>query len=421
MLKRTGLTVLAATVLVDMIGFGIVLPLLPFYAEELGATPLEVTLIIASFSAMQLLAAPVWGRISDRHGRRPLILAGLFASAISYLIFALADTLAVLLLSRIAAGAAGGTISVAQAYVADSTEGNERTHGLGLIGAASGLGIMLGPAIGGFFSRFGLGAPGFVAAALCAVNGLAAFMYLPESRHFRERSTRETGMRGETASLRGWVTALTRFPLWLLFAVYFLGISSFAAMTSVLALYLERAFEMGASEMGLIFTTAGAVTVVVRGAAVGRLVRRVGEAATVRGGAVILAVGISAIPLIPNRWWLALLVPMWAVATGIMFPSLASLISQATDRYSQGSVLGGSQLFGGLGRVLGPVWAGLLFQQVSIASPFALAGILVGIAAVLATRIPSPRELDEDANPGSGWSGTVAGPERTDAAEGAGP
>lgn len=426
MLKRTGLTVLAATVLVDMIGFGIVLPLLPFYAEELGASPLEVTLIIASFSAMQLLAAPIWGRISDRHGRRPLILAGLFASAISYLIFALADSLAVLLLSRIAAGAAGGTISVAQAYVADSTEGDERTHGLGLIGAASGLGIMLGPAIGGFFSRFGLGVPGFVAAALCLFNGLAALVYLPESRHFRDRPGWAAGVRakvagvgGEAASLRGWATALTRFPLWLLFTVYFLCISSFAAMTSVLALYLERVFAMGASEMGVIFTAAGAVTVVVRGAAVGRLVRRVGEAMTVRSGTVILAVGISTIPIIPNRWWLTLLVPLWAIATGILFPSLASLISQATDAHSQGSILGGSQLFGGLGRVIGPVWAGLLFQRLSIASPFAMAGILVGIAVVLAIRIPSPRERDEEAR--EGWAGPVAGPDPADTPEGAGP
>lgn len=416
MLRRTGLTVLAATVLVDMIGFGIVLPLLPFYAEELGASPFKVTLIIASFSAMQLLAAPIWGRVSDRHGRRPLILAGLFASAVSYLIFALADSLAVLLLSRIAAGAAGGTISVAQAYVADSTEGDERTHGLGLIGAASGLGIMLGPAIGGFFSQFGLGAPGLVAAFLCALNGLAAIIYLPESRHFRERAA---AARGEAVSLRGWLTALTRFPLWLLFTVYFLCISSFAAMTSVLALYLERVFAMDATDMGLVFTAAGAVTVVVRGAAVGRLVRRVGEALTVRAGTVILAFGLATIPLMPNRWWLILLVPLWAVATGILFPSLASLTSQATDAYSQGSILGGSQLFGGLGRVLGPVWAGLLFQHVSIGSPFAMAGILVGIAVVLATRIPSPRELDGSAK--SGWSGPVASPDPADAREGAPP
>jgi MFS family permease len=421
MLRRAGLTVLAATVLVDMIGFGIVLPLLPFYAEELGASPLEVTLIIASFSAMQLLAAPIWGRVSDRRGRRPLILAGLFASAISYLIFALADSLVILLLSRIAAGAAGGTISVAQASVADSTEGDERAHGLGLIGAASGLGVMLGPAIGGFFSRFGLGVPGYVAAALCLANALAAIAFLPESRHFRDHVSRKMQGRGPVTTVGGWFRSLTRFPLWLLFTVYFLCISAFAAMTSVLALYLERALDMGASGMGLVFTAAGAVTVVVRGAAVGRLVRRIGEAPTVRAGAVILAISIATIPLLPNRWGLVVLVPLWALATGILFPSLASLTSQAADAYSQGSVLGGSQLFGGLGRVLGPVWAGLLFQEVGIASPFLAAGLVVGLAVILSVRIPPPRvdELD----PASMWSGPMSGtlPGAADAAEAAEP
>ncbi|MGH7539686.1 MAG: MFS transporter, partial [Gemmatimonadota bacterium] len=359
---------------------------------------------------------PIWGRVSDRRGRRPLLLAGLFASAVSYLIFALADSLAVLLLSRVAAGAAGGTISVAQAYVADSTEGGERAHGLGLIGAASGLGVMLGPAIGGFFSQFGLGAPGFVAATLCTVNGVAAIALLPESRQFRDgaRGPRATGA---TASLRGWLRALTSLPLGLLLAVYLLAITSFAAMISVLALYLERAFAMDASDMGAVFTGAGAVTVVVRGAAVGRLVRRVGEALTVRTGCVILAAAIAAIPLMPNRWWLILLVPLWALATGILFPSLASLISRATDAESQGSILGGSQLAGGLGRVLGPLWAGFLFQHQGITSPFVAAGALTLVAVGLALRIPAPAAPGVDS--GRAWSGTMT-PDPADVPEGGG-
>lgn len=417
MLRRAGLTVLAATVLVDMIGFGIVLPLLPFYAESLGASPFDVTLIIASFSATQLVAAPIWGRVSDRRGRRPLLLAGLFASAVSYLIFALADSMAVLLLSRVAAGAAGGTIAVAQAYVADSTEGGDRAHGLGLIGAASGLGIMLGPAIGGFFSAWGLGAPGYVAAGLCALNGLAAIWLLPESRHFRDRDAVARAAQGEAGSLAGWLGALTRFPLGLLLVVYFLAISSFAAMTSVLALYVERVFAMDASDMGIVFTGAGAVTVVVRGAVVGRLVRRIGESRTVRVGLVILAVSLAAIGWIPSRWWLILLVPLWAVATGVLFPSLASLISRATDEGSQGSILGGSQLAGGLGRVLGPLWAGLLFERLSIASPFGVAGVVTAAAVVLAMRIPAVSDLGLDA--ARTWSGTLGTPDPADASEGA--
>ncbi len=410
MLRRTGLSILAATVLVDMIGFGIVLPLLPFYAEDLGATPFQVTLIIASFSAMQLIAAPIWGRFSDRTGRRVLLIGGLFASAVSYLIFALADSITVLLLSRIAAGAAGGNIAVAQAYVADSTEGEERAHGMGLIGAASGLGIMVGPAIGGFFSRWGLGVPGYVAAGLCAANAIAAIALLPESRHFRTRAAGGGGApRGEAATLRGWARAMVRYPLGTLLAIYFLTIGSFAAMTSVLALYLERAFSMDASDMGLVFTAAGAVTVVVRGVAVGRIVRRVGEAFTVRMGALVLAVGVGAIGVIPNQWWLIALVPLWALGTGILFPSLASLVSKETDADSQGSILGGSQLAGGMGRVLGPVWAGLLFQHLSITSPFAAGAVLSATGVLLALKLPPM--ADRRIDPAEAWSGRIGAPD----------
>lgn len=152
-MKNRPLAVLFAAVLVDMLGFGIVLPLLPFYAESMHATPLQVTILVASFSAMQLVAAPLWGRVSDRIGRRPLVVLGLFASAISYLIFGLARSYWWLLVSRLAAGAAGGTISVAQAYVADTTSHEERARGMGHLGAASGLGVMIGPAIGAFFSH----------------------------------------------------------------------------------------------------------------------------------------------------------------------------------------------------------------------------------------------------------------------------
>ncbi len=386
------MAILFAAVLIDMVGFGIVLPLLPFYAESMGATPVEVTLLVASFSAMQLVAAPFWGRVSDRRGRRPLLVAGLFASAISYLIFGLAKSLPLLFLSRMAAGAAGGTISVAQAYVADTTSASERSRAMGLLGAASGLGVMVGPAIGGVFSRWGLGAPGFVAAALCAVNGVAALYFLAESRPRVAGEAR----RGEAATLRGWVTTMTRFPLSLLLCVYLLAISSFTAMTSVLALYAERVFAIGAQGMGLVFSLAGAVTVVVRGGLLGWLVGRLGEVRTAQFGAASLALGIASIAVIPGPWWLILPVTLYALGAGTLFPVLASLTSRATDADSQGSVLGGSQVVGGVGRVLGPLWAGVLFQQISIRTPFQVGALVVVIAWILALRIPAPERWREE-------------------------
>ncbi|MEJ2502423.1 MAG: MFS transporter [Gemmatimonadota bacterium] len=389
MLRTSRLAILFVTVLVDMVGFGIVLPLLPFYAESFGASALEVTLLVASFSAMQFVAVPIWGRISDRLGRRPFIIAGLFASAVSYLIFGLAQSLLMLFVSRIAAGAAGGTISVAQAYVADTTGPEDRAHGMGMLGAASGLGILIGPAIGGYFSTFGYAVPGFIAAVLCAANGLAALFFLPESRPRAGPRDASDGA-AQAATIGAWLVTLTRYPFALLLTVYFFCIMPFTAMTSVLALYAERAHAMDAMDMGIVFATAGGTTVVVRGLIVGWLARRFGERRIVQAGTVVLSASLLTIPLVPGPGLMFLLVPFWALATGLTFPSLASLVSRETDRDSQGAMLGGQQVVGGIARVLGPVWAGAFFEQIGIASPFFIGAGLVALAAVLALRIPAP-------------------------------
>jgi MFS transporter, DHA1 family, tetracycline resistance protein len=399
---RSPLAILFMAVLGDMLGFGIVIPVLPFYALEFGAGPLEVTLLIASFSAMQMAATPIWGRVSDRRGRRPLLIAGLFASAVSYLIFGLANSMAVLLLSRLAAGAAGGTISVAHAYIADTTQAEGRAHGMGMIGAAAGLGVMLGPAIGGFFSQFGLSAPGYVAAGICALNGTAAVFLLPESR---QPAARTGAAQGQAATLRDWYRTMTRQPLVLLLAVYFLGITSFAAMTSLLALYFERVFDIGAQQMGILFAIAGGVTVVVRGVVLGRLVRRFGELATVRLGAIGLGLSFIMVPLVPSFGWAMAAVPLYAFGAGTLFPSLATLTSFAADADSQGSILGGTQFVGGLGRVLGPLWAGLLFQEVAIRTPFHIAAICAAAALLLAARIPAELQSRHARRPIQGPSG----------------
>lgn len=369
-----------------MLGFGIVLPLLPFYAESMGATPVKITVLVASFSAMQLAAAPIWGRISDKRGRRPLLIASLFASAFSYLIFGFAQNFWWLLASRMAAGAAGGTITIAQAYVADTTSHEQRARGMGHLGAASGLGVMLGPAVGAYFSAWGLGAPGFVAAAFCAFNGLAALYLVPESRSSRHRDTH-----AQAASLSGWFRSMTAYPLSILLLVYFLGISAFSAMTSVLALYMERAFSWDARQMGVLFTLSGGTTVVVRGLLLGPLVKRFGERLTVRFGSVALFIALIGLPFLPGGAWALLIAPAYAFGAGTLFPALASLVSRATDEASQGSILGGSQVVGGLGRVLGPLWAGYTFQSLGIATPFQIGAVMVLTALLVAFRIPAPR------------------------------
>ncbi len=375
-------------VLVDMIGFGIVIPVLPFYATSFGASPVEVTALFAAYSAMQVVATPVWGRISDRHGRRPLLVAGLFASAVSHLIFGLANSVLLLFVSRLAAGGAGGTISVAHAYIADTTSEADRAHHMGLVGAAAGLGVMIGPAIGGWVSQWGLGLPGFVAAGLSAVNGLGAVFMLPESRPAHRVGARPAG---QAATLRGWFATMTSSPISLMMAVYFLAISAFTGMTALLALYTEQRFGMDAADMGIVFTIAGGATVVVRGVMLGRLVRRFGERAVVRLGAFALFLSLAAMPLLPSGWWVGVVVALYAFGAGTLFPTLATLVSFATDSESQGAVLGGSQVVGGLGRVTGPMWYGILFQNVGIDSPFIAGALLVAGSWALAGRIPRLR------------------------------
>jgi multidrug resistance protein len=382
--KRATGAVLFTAVLIDGVGFGIVIPVLPFYATRFGASPFEVTLLFAAYSAVQMVATPVWGRVSDRRGRRPLLIAGLFASAVSHLIYGLAGSLWLLFVSRIAAGAAGGTVSVAHAYVADTTTHEDRAHYMGLVGAAAGLGFMAGPAIGGFVTRWGLDMPGFVAAALAAMNGIAALFLLPESRSAEE--ARRSG--GETATLAGWFATMTRSPISLLMIVYFLAISSFSGMTAVLALFLEDRFAADPQFVGLLFTLAGGATVVVRGIVLGRLVRRIGERRVARVGALALFASLAVLPVLPGPWWAAGAVALWALGAGTLFPTLATLVSFAADRDSQGAVLGGSQVVGGLGRVTGPLWYGLLFQSVHVNSPFIVGAVLVGVSWVLAGRIP---------------------------------
>jgi predicted MFS family arabinose efflux permease len=266
-----------------------------------------------------------------------------------------------------------------------------------MIGAAAGLGVMIGPAIGGVSSRWGMGAPGWFAAALCIVDAIAILFLLPESRPVRDAAGARKPRRTLTTS--EWARTLTTPPLSLLLLVYFLCISSFASMTSTLALFVERAFAMDAEQMGWVLTGSGGVTVLVRGVLLGPLVSKLGEARTARIGAASLGLAILLVPLIPNKFWLAAVVVFYAGGAGTLFPSLASLVSRATHADVQGAILGGSQMIGGLGRVIGPLWAGLAFQHVGIRSPFFAGAFIVFVAVLMAVRIPAARDDDEVPSP----------------------
>jgi MFS family permease len=380
--------VLIGTMLVDMIGFGIVLPLLPFYATEFGAADWMVGPLVASFSVAPLIATPFWGKISDHYGRRPLILAGLACSASSYVLFGVATTITVLFISRIVQRASGGKIAVAQAYVADTTQPERRAQVLGWLSAASGAAFMIGPAIGSWAWRLGGHmAPGFVAAGLCLLNLVFALKFLPEPSVSRA-ADRGSGL--SVPSLSEVVRTALRQPLMGMIAVYFLGIGAFTSITAIFPLFLENRFGIDESTVGYVFVYVGSVSVLVRGVAVGPLVSRFGEPYVSRLGAVLLAVGLGVAALAESYLLLAVAITFIAAGTGTLFPPLAALISRSAAPEVQGSTLGVNQFFGGVARVLGPLWGAAVFDLYGAGSPFLTACVGVVLAFLLTLRLKRP-------------------------------
>jgi MFS family permease len=380
------LAVLIAISLVDMIGFAIVLPLLPFYALKLRATPSEVGFIIAAFSIAQIVSAPVWGRVSDRYGRRPALLIGLLASAGAYIVFGVADALWLLFLSRLVQGAGGGTTGVAQAYVADTVEPSQRAKALGWLSSATGAAFAVGPLIGSLASHLGHEAPGFIAAALCLANAACAWKWLPESK-------RKDGS-GATPALRKpvWHTAAqvvvhpTR-PTSRLILIYGVGMLAYSVLTSVLALYLGAEFGTTERTIGKWFFYVGALQVVMRVFLLGPIVDRIGETWAMRAGTVTLILGLFLFPLPSSAWVLAAILPCVPVGTALLFPSTTALVSRYASRSEYGTIMGVGQTFAGLARIVGPLLATAAFQRLAHAAPFYLAGSIVALVGLLAFQV----------------------------------
>ncbi len=383
------LLVLLGTSFVDMIGFSIVLPLLPFYAKEFGASDWLVGPLMASFSLAQLAAAPYWGAISDRSGRRPLILAGLALSPVSYVLFRLAPSVAILFVSRIVQGASGGTVAVAQAYVADTTAPERRAQVLGWLSAVTGAAFMIGPALSSWAFRIGgPTAPGMLAAALCLTNLAFAFRFLPEPSAARGESGRS---KLDVPPLRIVLRAAMREPIRRMIAIYFLGIGAFASITTIFPLFLQERFGIDESTIGFVFVYVGAVSVLVRGVAVGPLVRRFGEPAVSRLGALLLFGGLISGAFAFTFPMLALSLTGVAAGTGTLFPPLAALVSRATPPDVQASTLGVNQFFGGVARVIGPLWGAAVFDIYNPGTPFFTAAIGVSFAFLLTLGLRSPQ------------------------------
>ena len=371
------------TLFLDLVSFGIVIPVLPFYATHIGAAAWLVTLLSTGYSAAQFVMAPVLGRLSDRHGRRPVMLISIAGSVAAMLTLGFAQALWMVFLARIISGVCNANVSTAHAYVADRVPPAQRARYMGMMGTAVGLGFIFGPSIGGLLSRPELPElPFLVGAGLSALNWVMAYFWLPESH----RPTHVVGPQAPRPSL---LKALGKREFWrtqlgVLVLVSFGFYIAFAAMESTFALFTEAEFSWTARETGKFFSLVGVVIVLVQGLVVGRAVASFGERRTLIAGLCLLAVGFMGAALMPFGWLLPIVAVFIAGGNGLIMPSLNALISRNSTSETQGVNIGLTQSAGALGRIVGPMIAGGMFEAVAPAAPMASAAAMAACVAVVA-------------------------------------
>ena len=407
--RRPSVLVIFLTVFIDLIGFGIVVPLVPVFSRHYGASGFVIGAIIASFSAMQFVFAPVWGKLSDRHGRRPILLFSTAGAALSYVVFAIGSgienhttALWVLLLARSFAGLCGGNITVAQAYIADITPPQDRSKKMGLIGMAFGLGFIFGPAISGIALKyFGVTAPGWTAAALCTLNFFLAFFILAESLQ------PSSGHASDRPRLNQWAHTLTQPKIGLLVLIFFLATFAFSCFESTLALLVSDNFNLGiaqdetrpASTVISLFIFCGLIGAFIQGGAIGRLVKKFGEPKLISISLFLTGISLALLPFIkgdgPLVWsglfhaggwpWIKMLLALALLAIGssLTRPPVFGLLSNLTPANEQGATIGVAQSFGSLARILGPLFAATLYMRIP-SLPYLTCGVISIFAGALA-------------------------------------
>jgi MFS family permease len=375
-------------VFVDLVGFGLVIPLLPFYGLRFAASPQEVTLLLAIYSLMQLFTAPLWGRLSDRVGRRPVLMVSMAASVLAYIWIGSASALWMLFAARALAGACAGNIAAAQAYVADVTKPEERAKGMGLIGAAFGLGFIIGPALGGLLAGHdpataNVQTPAWVAAGLSFVALCGVFLLLKESLPGDRRGISRVS-RGRLSAI---LDVLGRPVLSRLILIFFLVILAFAGMESTFALWAVEQFGWGPRQVGYVFSYVGLLSAILQGGLIGALTRRFGEERLLLCGLALIGIGLLIMPLARSLPLLAPAISALALGMGLTQPSLNSLISRRAGREEQGEVLGVSQSVGSLSRVIGPAAAGFFFGEFGRNAAFLWGAALVAAALLVSFKL----------------------------------
>src|SRR6266508_2629630 len=392
---------LMATAFVDMLGLLMIIPLLPFYVKTLGGSGIDLLgmhfgigiisgFIIAAFTVAQLLSAPMWGRFSDRVGRRPTLLIALGSSAIAYLIFGFAHSLFVLFLSRIVQGAGGGTVGVIQAYVADSTDPKDRARALGWLSATTNLGVALGPVLGSFAItlgkrdlmpgaatlQMGHAAPGIMAAGLCLLNIGFAMRYLNESRDATAHTASDIAPRKSRDA--AWIVlSQPSEPSSRLIWIYAIAIGAFQGSFSVLALFLNARFQVTEQTIGYFFMYTGAISVFARVLLLGRMVDWLGEAKLSRLGLILLAAGVVGMPLSQNLGMLAIATALIPLGTAFTFPCVTALLSRVVHQRERGLYMGMQQTYGGVARIIAPLFYGWAFDTIGVSSPYFFSSAII--------------------------------------------
>ncbi|MFT5439605.1 MAG: DHA1 family tetracycline resistance protein-like MFS transporter [Alphaproteobacteria bacterium] len=380
---------LLLTVFIDTVGFGIVLPLLPYFAEQFGAQPGIVPLLATVYSFTQFLMAPVWGRLSDKIGRRPIILITIAGIMLGYLWLAAAGSLLMLFLARAFTGAMASNGGVINAYVADVTSPQERAKGMGRMGAAHGLGFVMGPAIGGLLAgndpaNPNLQLPFLVAAALSAIALAIGWFQVRETVSAESRRAARARVGGRLAAFRD---ALGRPQLGLLMLILMMTPFVFAGVESVFVVWSSHTLGWGATENGWIYTFMGVVAVGVQIFVVGRLARAIGEHRAIRLGAVMIGLGVVLLPFMSG--YVGLCVAFLLIVGGVCInnPSLNSIISQQVKEDERGRMLGISQSCSALARIIGPVWVGFAYGAFGPSWPFLSGALVMAVMFMLALRI----------------------------------
>jgi MFS family permease len=375
-MKKSPLIVIFFTVFLDLLGFGLIIPVLPVFAKELGADNIQVGMIAGVYSLMNFLIAPLWGALSDRYGRRPIILMSIAITAASYLLFGFTSSLILLFLSRMMSGVGSANLSVAQAYISDSTTPENRAKSLGIIGAAFGLGFIFGPLVGGLVkSEFGISALGILACSLSTLNLALAYFLLPESIKARNKERKLS-----LFSFKDLYAVLQREAISSLFFINFIYITAFSMMQITGVILWKEEYGLDEKHIGYMFAFIGITSSVVQGGLIGKLNKMWGEQKLLTIGLSCMVFGLVSIPFAPRNEWFFLIegISMFLLAfgSGCATPAANSLLSKLAHENEQGKVLGLNMSFSSLSRVIGPVLGGFCYNM-HHAMPFLSAGVLM--------------------------------------------